>query len=228
MFAADYSQIELRLLAHISGDTNLIAAFQRGKDVHTMIASKIFDVSVKDVTKEMRYKAKAVNFGIIYGQSKYGLAKALNIPVVEADNFIMRFFKTYPRVKRYMNSTISKVEKKGYAETMFGRRRYFSTEINSTVASVREFARRAAINFPIQGAGADLIKKAMLDCYNRMQELGLRSKMILQVHDEIVIEVHKDELELVKTIIKEAMEQGQPFDVPLVVDIKVGSSWLEE
>lgn len=227
ILSADYSQIELRLLAHISGDENLISAFNHGVDVHTNTASKVFDVPVDEVTKDMRYKAKAVNFGIIYGQTKYGLAKALGISNQNAENFINKYFKTYPKVKRYMKNTVDKAEKNGYTETLFGRKRYFSKELDSTVAAVREFARRAAINFPIQGTGADLIKMAMIECDKKLKENGLKSKMIIQVHDEIVVEVYKEELETVKNIVKEAMELGQPFKVPLVVDIYAGETWKE-
>ena len=227
ILSADYSQIELRLLAHISEDKNLIAAFNEGMDIHTLTASKVFDVPIEKVTKEMRYRSKAVNFGIIYGQSKYGLAKALGITNQSAQNFIDRYFKTYPGVKKYMKEAVAKVEKDGYLETMFGRKRYFSKELESMIAAVREFARRAAINFPIQGAGADLIKMAMIDCHNKFEEMNLKSKMIIQVHDEIVVEVHKDELDIVQKIVREAMELGQPFRVPLVIDIAVGETWKE-
>ncbi len=227
ILSADYSQIELRLLAHISGDKNLIDAFNNGIDIHTATASKVFDVPLEKVTKEMRYKAKAVNFGIIYGQSKYGLAKALDISNQNAQNFIDRYFRTFPGVKKYMKDIVALVEKEGYLETMFGRKRYFAKELESNIAAVREFARRAAINFPIQSAGADLIKKAMIECHKKLQEQNLKSKMIIQVHDEIVIETYKDELDAASKIVREAMELGQPFKVPLVVDIAVGETWKE-
>ena len=225
ILSADYSQIELRILAHVSGDENLIDAFNRGIDIHASTASKVFDVDIKDVTKVMRSKAKAVNFGIIYGQTKYGLAKSLGISIAEADNFIDKYFLTYPKVKEYMNNTVAIVEQNGFLETMFGRKRYFLTELESPISAVREFARRAAINFPIQGAGADLIKKAMIECHQNMLAANLKSKMIMQVHDEIVIETLDSELAVVKSIVKAAMELGQPFNVPLVVDISVGETW---
>ena len=227
ILSADYSQIELRILAHVSGDKNLISAFNDNTDIHTLTASKVFEVPVDDVTKSMRRKAKAVNFGIIYGQTKYGLAKAIDINVFDAEMFIEKYFQTYPDVKKYMDETISQVEKNGYVETMFGRRRYFANEITSPVAAVREFARRAAVNFPIQGAGADLMKKAMIECYNKIKSMHLKSKMIVQVHDEIVMEVRKNELEIVKKIVTDAMELGQPFVVPLVIDVNTGDSWAE-
>ena len=227
ILSADYSQIELRILAHICEDPNLITAFQEGKDIHTLTASKVFDVPVSLVTKEMRKKAKAVNFGIIYGQTKFGLSKSLGIKFSDAEQFINRYMKTYPRVKKYMDSIVRKTERTGYCETIFGRRRYLAKELGSAITPVKEFAKRAAINFPIQGSGADLMKSAMIDCHKKLISAGLKSKMILQVHDELVLEVYKDELEQVREIVKTSMEYGQPFKVPLVVDINVGESWLD-
>ncbi len=227
ILSADYSQIELRLLAHISQDKHLMEAFNSGIDVHTLTASKVFDVSIENVTKDMRYKAKAVNFGIIYGQSKYGLAKALGISNAEAEDFINKYFATYPRVKAYMEGTIREVEEKGFVETIFGRKRYLETELSSSNAMIREFGKRAAINQPMQGTAADLMKMAMIDFAKKLKENNLKSKMIMQVHDELVIEVYKPELDTVKTLVKEAMELGQPLSVPLVVDINAGESWKE-
>ena len=227
ILSADYSQIELRLLAHISGDKQLINAFKSGIDVHTLTASKVFDVPVEEVTKEMRYKAKAVNFGIIYGQSRYGLAKALGITWEEAEDFINKYFKTYPGVKKYMKEIVICAEKKGYVESIYGRKRHLETEMNSSNNQVREFAKRAAINHPMQGTAADLIKIAMIDLNNKLIENKLESKMIIQVHDELVLEVKKSELEQVKSLVLEAMELGQPFKVPLLVDVSVGASWKE-
>ena len=227
IMSADYSQIELRLLAHVSGDANLINAFKSEIDVHTLTASKVFEVPVEEVTKDMRYKAKAVNFGIVYGQSKYGLAKTLGFSAAEAESFIDKYFLTYPRIKDYMNNMVALVEEQGYVETIFGRRRYLQSEINSPNAMIREFAKRAAINHPMQGSASDLIKLAMIDFANKLKENNLKSKMILQVHDELVVEVKKSELEKVKALVLEAMEQGQPLSVPLLVDINVGASWKE-
>ncbi len=228
ILSADYSQIELRLLAHISQDKNLMEAFNSGIDVHTLTASKVFDVPVESVTKDMRYRAKAVNFGIIYGQSKYGLAKALSISNAEAEDFINKYFVTYPRVKAYMEGTIIEVQEKGYVETIFGRRRYLQTELMSSNAMIREFAKRAAINQPMQGSAADLMKIAMIDFSKKLKENNLKSKMIIQVHDELVVEVYKPELELVKKLVKESMELNQPLSVPLVIDINAGESWKEQ
>ncbi len=227
ILSADYSQIELRLLAHISEDINLIDAFNSGVDVHTLTASKVFDVPIEEVTKEMRYKAKAVNFGIVYGQSKYGLAKSLGIPNSDAELFIEKYFATYPRVKAYMEATVKMAEEHGFVETMYGRKRYLLTELSSSNNMIREFAKRAAINQPMQGSAADLIKIAMIEFSKKLKDNNLKSKLIMQVHDELVVEVEKDELEQVKLLIKEAMELNQPLRVPLVVDISVGGTWQE-
>ena len=228
ILSADYSQIELRLLAHITEDKHLMEAFKTGVDVHTLTASKVFEVPIEEVTKEMRYKSKAVNFGIIYGQSKYGLAKAVGISNAEAGEFIDKYFATYPKVKAYMEGIVRKVEKQGYVETIFGRKRYLETELSSSNAMIREFAKRAAINQPMQGTAADLMKIAMIDFAKKLKEHNLKSKMIMQVHDELVVEVLKSELDEVKTLVKEAMELNQPLSVPLVVDINVGETWKEQ
>ena len=227
ILSADYSQVELRILAHVSEDKNLIDAFNSGIDVHTLTASKVFDVPVAEVTKEMRYKAKAVNFGIVYGQSKYGLAKSLKITPQEAENFIEKYFQTYPNIKLYMSNMIAKVEQEGYVETVFGRKRYLDKEINSPNAMIREFAKRAAINQPIQGSASDLIKIAMIDFWKKLKDNNLKTKMIMQVHDELVLEVEKSEYDKVKKLVQESMELGQPLRVPLLVDINSGESWKE-
>ncbi len=227
ILSADYSQIELRILAHISQDKHLIEAFKSGIDVHTLTASKVFEVPIEEVTKEMRYKAKAVNFGIIYGQSKYGLSKALGISNAEAETFINKYFATYPKIKAYMEATVKQAEIDGFVETIFGRKRYLKDELESSNTMIREFAKRAAINQPMQGTAADLIKIAMIDFSKKLKENNLKSKMILQVHDELVVEVEKDELDLVKKLIKESMELNQPLEVPLIIDINTGDTWKE-
>ncbi len=227
ILSADYSQIELRLLAHVSQDVNLINTFNSGIDVHTLTASKIFEVPVDKVTKEMRYKSITVNFGIVYGQSKYGLAKALKITPQEAESFIDKYFQTYPRIKDYMNKMVSLVEKQGYVETIFGRKRYLQTEINSSNAMIREFAKRAAINHPMQGSSADLIKMAMVDFSKKLSDNKLDSKLIMQVHDELVVEVKNEEFETVKELVTKSMELGQILDVKLEIDINAGDSWKE-
>jgi len=184
-------------------------------------------VPVEEVTKDMRYKSKAVNFGIVYGQSKYGLAKSLKITPAEAEFFIDKYFETYPNIKLYMDTIDEYVEKEGFVETIFGRKRYLEKEINSPNAMIREFAKRAAINHPIQGSASDLIKIAMIDFAKKLKENKLKSKMIMQVHDELVVEVEKTELEFVKNLITEAMGLNQPLRVPLVLDINTGESWKE-
>lgn len=227
ILSADYSQIELRLLAHVSEDEHLIRAFTSGEDIHTMTAAKVFGVDVNSVTKEMRRSAKAVNFGIVYGQSKYGLAKNLGISNAEAQEFIDKYFQTYPRVKEYMNREVEFVNEHGYVETIFGRKRYLATELQSPNFQIREFAQRAAINQPLQGTAADLIKKAMIDVERELEAKKLKTKMIMQVHDELVFEVPKDELETVKELVLSCMELNQPLRVPLEVDINCGASWRE-
>lgn len=227
ILSSDYSQVELRLLAHISGDNNLIEAFKSGTDVHNLTASKVFGVPVEQVTKEMRYKAKAVNFGIIYGQTKYGLAKALKITAKEAEMFINKYFETYPKVKNYMDKTISNAYKSGYAQTLLGRKRYLKSELSSPNKMVKEFAERAAINHPIQGTAADLIKIAMIKVDKKFKELKIKSKMVLQVHDELVFEVEHDELEKVKEIVSYEMQNALKTEVPLPVDLNWGESWKE-
>ncbi|MFH0702680.1 MAG: DNA polymerase I [bacterium] len=227
IFSADYSQIELRLLAHFSKDSVLTDAFCSNKDIHTITASNVFGVSLDEVTKDMRRKAKAVNFGIIYGQSSYGLAESLGISPSEAKIIINKYFETYPKIKEYMDSTIAEAHDKGYVSTMFGRKRYLKDELSSRNRSIREFAERAAINAPLQGTAADLIKLAMIDLYQELKLSNLESKLILQVHDELVLEVPKNELTEIEDIVNKCMELGQPLNVPLVIDITNGSSWME-
>lgn len=227
ILAADYSQIELRLLAHVSQDENLLTAFKNNVDVHSDTASKIFNVSLDEVTKEMRRQAKAVNFGIIYGQTSYGLSEALGITPSEAKKIIEKYFETYPKIKKYMQNTLSFARTNGYVETLYGRKRYFEDELHSRNKSIREFAERAAINAPLQGTAADLIKIAMIDLYSKLNDNNLKSKMILQVHDELVLEVFNSEKDKVIELVKSCMEQNQPFSVPLVIDIECGSNWME-
>lgn len=228
ILSADYSQIELRLLAHVSKDENLIEAFRTNHDVHTITASKVFNVPVEEVTKEMRYKSKAVNFGIIYGQTKYGLAKALDISANEAQDFIDKYFMTYPRVHDYMENTVAFAISHGYVETIFGRKRYVQNELSSPNHMIREFGKRAAINQPLQGTAADLIKLAMIETYKELNNHKLKSKMIMQVHDELVIEVQKEEQNEVREIVVKAMELNQPLAIPLKVDVNLGKTWQEQ
>ena len=228
ILSADYSQIELRLLAHVSKDKNLIEAFKSDYDVHTITASKVFNVNIENVTKEMRYKSKAVNFGIIYGQTKYGLAKALGISANEAQDFIDKYFKTYPKVLDYMENTVEFALSHGYVETIFGRKRYVQNELTSPNHMIREFGKRAAINQPLQGTAADLMKLAMIETYKELNKNNLKSKMIMQVHDEIVIEVYENEKDIVNNLVVKAMELGQPLEIPLKVDINLGKTWQEQ
>ena len=227
LLSADYSQIELRLLAHCSGDENLIKAFKSGEDIHAETAAKVFGVDLKEVTKEQRSRAKAVNFGIVYGQTRYGLASALNISNAEAQMFIDKYFETYPKVKEYMDKSVQNAYNYGYAKTIYGRKRYLLDELMSSNHNIKEFAQRAAINTPLQGAAADLIKMAMIDLEKQLKNKNLKSKMIMQVHDELILETYKDELDEVIEVVKSAMELNQPLAVPLVVDFAYGPSWME-
>lgn len=227
ILAADYSQIELRLLAHVSEDNALIKAFMDDVDVHTTTASKIFDVDIKDVTKEMRRKAKAVNFGLVYGQTRYGLASALNITPIEAQTFIDKYFKQYPKINTYITNTLIQAHEAGYVETIYGRKRYLGEELNSRNAKIREFAERAAINAPLQGSAADLIKMAMNRLYDSLKRKNLPAKMLLQVHDELVLEVRNDALDETQKMVLDAMELDQPLKVPLKVDVKIGKTWKD-
>jgi DNA polymerase-1 len=225
-FSADYSQIELRVMAHISGDRNMIEAFAGGADIHAATAAKIYGVSDENVTADMRRKAKTANFGIIYGISVFGLAERLTIPRAEAKALIDGYFKTYPRVHEFMNECIRSAREKGAVETLFHRRRYLP-DIHSNNAVVRGYAERNAINAPIQGSAADIIKVAMVRIYNRFETEQLKSKMILQVHDELNFNVYKDEFEKVRKIVLEEMEGAIQLQVPLIADCGEGSNWLE-
>ena len=224
--SVDYSQIELRIMAHLSNDTGMIEAFRSGADIHAATAAKIYHVAPADVTAEMRRKAKTANFGIIYGISAFGLADRLNIPRSEARELIDGYFRTYPSVKEHMAQSIETARKKGYVETLF-KRKSFLPDIRSGNAVVRGYAERYAINAPIQGSAADIIKVAMVRIFRRFEEEGIRSKMILQVHDELNFNVLNDELERVKAIVVGEMESAVQLQVPLIADCGVGSNWLE-
>lgn len=225
--SADYSQIELRLLAHFSGDEKLKNAFLNNIDIHSATASSVFDVPLDEVTKEMRYKAKAVNFGIIYGQTSFGLSNAIDITPGEAKTFIDKYFATYPDIKAYLDGTATLAHEQGFVETMFKRKRFLADDLASKNRMIREFAERVATNMPLQGTAADLIKLAMIEVYKKLREKNLKSKLVIQVHDELVLEVKKSELDEVCKIVKEAMELSQPLDVPLDIDIQIGKSWME-
>lgn len=226
LLAADYSQIELRVLAHIAKDNGLIDAFSKNQDIHTRTASEVFGVSMPEVTQDMRRRAKAVNFGIVYGISDFGLSRDLGIPVSEAKQYIELYFNRYPGVKRYIENIIIKAREQGYVTTLLNRRRYLP-EVNSSNRNIRGFGERAAMNTPIQGSAADIIKLAMLEVSDKIKKASLKAKMILQVHDELIFEVPKNELEIAKDIIRCAMEEAYKLDVPLKVDVKVGTNWYD-
>ena len=225
-FSADYSQIELRIMAHLSGDENMIEAFREGFDIHRATAAKIWHESMDDVTDAQRKKAKQANFGIIYGITTYGLAQRMEIPNNEARQLIDDYFKTFPKVHAYMEKAKEEARQKGYAETLFGRRRYLP-DINSHNGTVRGFAERNAINAPIQGSEADIIKVAMIRIWRRFKAEGIRSKMILQVHDELNFSVYPDEKEKVEKIVLEEMQGAYKLAVPLIADAGWGKNWLE-
>jgi DNA polymerase-1 len=226
LLSADYSQIELRIIASMSGDTGMIEAFNEGLDIHTATASKVFGVELSEVTKEMRGKAKMVNFGIIYGISAFGLSERLNIPRQEAKEIIDNYFKEFGMLRQYMQNNIEFAKQHGFVETLIGRRRYLR-DINSANAMTRGFAERNAINAPIQGTAADMIKIAMINIHKRMKEERLDSKMILQVHDELVFDVHPSELEKLKVIVSKEMREALPLKVPVEVEMGTGRNWLE-
>lgn len=226
IMSADYSQVELRLLAHYSEDESLIKAFCDDVDIHKVTASKIFNVPLEAVTKDQRRKAKTVNFGIIYGQTKYGLSQTLKISPYEAQELINRYFETYPKISTYINKTLQCAQENGWVETLWGRRRYLGAELHSRNANIREFAARAAINAPLQGSSADIIKIAMVDLFSKLK--NYKSKIILQIHDELVLEVLKDEFEEVKNLTIKAMEINQPLKVPLKIEVGYGKTWMEK
>ena len=225
-FSADYSQIELRIMAHLSGDANMIEAFKEGDDIHAATAAKVYKISIDKVTREQRSKAKTANFGIIYGISVFGLAERMNVDRKEAKELIDGYFETYPQIKEYMDKSIDLARRQGYIETIFGRKRYLP-DINSRNSVVRGYAERNAINAPIQGSAADIIKAAMVRIYQRFQSESIKSKMILQVHDELNFSVLPEEKEKVQKIVIEEMENAYRMQVPLRADCGWGSNWLE-
>ena len=226
LLAADYSQIELRIIAALSKDQGMVNAFNSGTDIHSATASKVFDVELDQVTREQRSKAKMVNFGIIYGISAFGLSQRLNIPRKEAKFIIDSYFEKYSRIKEYMDESIDFARKNGYVKTIKNRKRYLK-DINSSNAIVRGFAERNAINAPIQGSAADVIKIAMINIDEAMEQEKLKSSMILQVHDELVFDVYKPELNQVTELVKFHMENAVQIGVPLTVEMDTGSNWLE-
>ena len=226
LLAADYSQIELRIIAALSGETTMIEAFKKGEDIHRSTASKVFNVPLEEVTKEQRSNAKTVNFGIIYGVSAFGLSNQTDLTRSESANLIDAYYKTYPKLKAYMSNQVDFARENGYVETVLGRRRYLK-DINSANAVVRGGAERNAVNAPIQGSAADIIKIAMINIHKRLKAEKWQSKMLLQVHDELVFDVHNSELEKIQPMIKSEMENAFKLDVPLIVDLGLGKDWLE-
>jgi DNA polymerase-1 len=226
LMAADYSQIELRIMASLSKDQGMLTAFNNGVDIHSATASKVYKVPVEEVDRTMRSNAKSVNFGIIYGISAFGLSQNIGVSRTEAKEIIDNYFEEFPKVKEYMDWSIAQAREKEYVETVMGRRRYLR-EINSRNAVMRAGAERNAINAPIQGSAADIVKKAMIDVQTEMDKRGMKSKMLLQVHDELVFDMHIDETEDLKVLVKEKMEQTVALEVPLTVDIGEGINWLE-
>lgn len=223
---ADYSQVELRVLAHMSGDENMIDAFKHGEDIHSKTASQIFDVDIKDVTSKQRIEAKAINFGIIYGKTDFGLSQDLNIPVTTAKAYIDSYFNKYPKIKEFMDEAVESATETGYATTILNRRRYIP-EIKASNFIVRNQGKRFAMNAPIQGSAADIIKVAMVNVYNKLKENNMKSRLILQVHDELIVEAVDEELEMAEKIVREEMENAQSMDVKLDVDLNTGDSWYE-
>lgn len=226
LLSADYSQIELRMLAHMAQEQAMIDAFHHGIDIHTKTAMQIFDVSHDEVDAHMRRSAKTVNFSIVYGQSDFGLSEQLGISRKEAHTFIEKYFASYPNIKSFMDETIAFCEAHGYVKTLFNRRRYIK-EINDKNYMIREFGKRAAMNAPIQGSAADLIKLAMLHIYEKMEENHVKSRMILQIHDELIFDVWKDELDVMKNIVEEGMQKAMQLRVPLVAEANVGATWFD-
>ena len=226
LLAADYSQIELRIIAALSEEENMIEAFKNGEDIHASTAAKVFNVSLDEVTREQRSNAKTVNFGIIYGVSAFGLSNQTDLSRSEAKELIDTYYETYPKLKAYISKQVEFARKKGYVETVLNRRRYLK-DINSANAMVRSGAERNAVNAPIQGSAADIIKLAMINIYNRFEKEGFKSKMLLQVHDELVFDAHKDELDTIRPIIKYEMENAFTLSVPLDVELGIGENWLQ-
>jgi DNA polymerase-1 len=225
LMSVDYSQIELRIIASISGDESMINDFIEGHDIHTATAAKIYGVPMSSVDKDMRRSAKSINFGIVYGMSSFGLAEQLGITRSEASNIIKQYFLQYPKIAEYMQNAIELAKEKGYAETLCGRRRYLP-DVNSPNATVRGFAERNAINAPIQGSSADMIKIAMVNISKRLKEENLQSKMILQVHDELVFDVEKSEIDIVKTVVVSEMQNALKLNVPVIAEAETGENWL--
>lgn len=223
---ADYSQIELRVLAHMSDDERLIEAYKQEQDIHKITASQVFHTPLNEVTNAQRSNAKAVNFGIVYGISSFSLGQDLNITKKEADVYIKKYFETYPRVKEFLDNLVEEGKKNGYVTSLFNRRRPIP-ELSSSNFMQRSFGERVAMNSPIQGTAADIIKIAMIRTNQKLKDLKLKSRLLLQIHDELLIETHKDEIEQVANILKDEMQGAATLHVPLEVEVKQGNNWYE-
>jgi len=224
--SADYSQIELRIMAHLSCDSHLINAFRNGQDVHSITAAKIFGVEPEEVTADQRRIAKTANFGIMYGISAFGLSQRLKISRAEAKKIIEDYFEKFPAISSFIEDTLTAARENGYVETLFGRRRYLP-DINSKNGTVRSLAERTAVNAPIQGTSADIIKLAMINVDRRLKAEGLKSRMVLQIHDELMFDALPEEVEALQTIVKEEMENVITLSIPLTVECNYGNNWLE-
>ena len=226
LLSSDYSQIELRIFAHMANATNLIDAFVSGKDIHKKTASDIFGVDIDHVTPQMRYNAKAVNFGILYGISSFGLSEDLNIDVKSAKKFIDDYLNTYPGIKDYMDNVIKEAHRLGYVKTIMNRKRVIE-ELNNKNYMIKSMGERMALNTPVQGSSADILKKAMIEIFDKFNSLGLKSKMLIQVHDELVFNVLEEERETVEKIVTDIMENTYKLSVPLKVEINEGKNWYD-
>lgn len=226
ILSADYSQIELRIMASICGDENLTHAFSNNEDIHRRTAALIFNVDPKDVNPDMRRKAKEVNFGILYGLGPFGLKSRLGITQTEAKAIIDNYFNSFKKVRNFMTDSVKKAQKKGFAETLTGRRRFLKN-INSNNRIIRQFEERVAINMPIQGTAADMIKLAMINIHKALEKNKFKSKMVLQVHDELVFDAHKNEIDYLIPLVKQLMEEALPLNVPVLVETGVGDNWLD-
>lgn len=226
MLAADYSQIELRVIASLSNDSNMISAFKKNEDIHSSTAAKVFNIDIDDVSREQRSNAKTVNFGIIYGVSAFGLSNQTNLSRSESKDLIESYFLAYPELKNYIANQINFARENGFVETILGRKRYLK-DINSRNQIVRGGAERNAVNAPVQGSAADIIKLAMVNISDKINGRNFKSKMLVQVHDELIFEIYKPELEEMRKLIQQEMESAYSLNVPLAVDIGLGDNWYE-
>jgi DNA polymerase-1 len=226
LLAADYSQIELRIIAALSQEETMMNAFKNGEDIHASTAARVFGVNIEDVTRAQRSNAKTVNFGIIYGVSAFGLSNQTDLTRSESKELIETYYKTYPKLRDYMDEQVEFAKEHGYVKTVMGRRRYLK-DINARNHVVRSAAERNAVNAPVQGSAADIIKVAMINIYEALEEQNFKSKMLLQVHDELIFDAHKDEVDALKLLVKDKMENAFKLDVPLDVEMGTGQNWLE-